>query len=199
MATTATKRRSSTPISRSQAVTVASGLIATGGIEAVTMRVVAAQLGCSVGTLTYHFKSKQELLDEVFLEMTEARSARFNSVRFDGDFIAQIMSMFERFLPLDSETDNEWRLNMVYWGQSLPSDSNEKSIIYDTLLSAHEVAEGIFQGALDSGAISTKQSAAELADQLTQITTGLGFSLLHMPMSKRRAQLTIIQNFLDNI
>jgi AcrR family transcriptional regulator len=51
------------PVTRERAVRVAIGLADTGGIESVSMRKLAAELGIEAMSLYYHVKNKNDLLD----------------------------------------------------------------------------------------------------------------------------------------
>ncbi|MGQ7298142.1 TetR/AcrR family transcriptional regulator [Quadrisphaera sp. KR29] len=51
-------------------------LIAGGGLQAVTMRTVAAEAGLPLGTVTYYFADKDELVEAAFLRHTQVETAR---------------------------------------------------------------------------------------------------------------------------
>ncbi len=59
------------------------GLIANGGIAAVTNRRVAASAGVSLGSLTYHFDSQTQLLRESLLLYVEEETARREQIARD--------------------------------------------------------------------------------------------------------------------
>ena len=55
-------------------------LIAEQGLLAVTNRNLARRAGVSLGSLTYHFESQEELLRETLLRFVEAESVRLTAV-----------------------------------------------------------------------------------------------------------------------
>ena len=67
-----TPPRSRTVLSRDQIVSAATALVDEQGVEALTMRAVAARLGSGVMSLYRHVPGREELLDLVLAEMTAA-------------------------------------------------------------------------------------------------------------------------------
>ncbi|HMO10943.1 MAG TPA: TetR/AcrR family transcriptional regulator [Actinotalea sp.] len=67
-----TPPRSRTVLSRDQIVSAATALVDEQGVEALTMRAVAARLGSGVMSLYRHAPGREELLDLVLAEMTAA-------------------------------------------------------------------------------------------------------------------------------
>ncbi|MEH3076741.1 MAG: TetR family transcriptional regulator [Quadrisphaera sp.] len=51
-------------------------LISAGGLQGVSMRTVAAEADLPLGTVTYYFKDKGELIEAAFLRHTQAETAR---------------------------------------------------------------------------------------------------------------------------
>jgi AcrR family transcriptional regulator len=63
MATAATKTASRKPVTRERAVSLAIELADGGGIEALSMRKLAKELGVEAMSLYYHVKSKDDIID----------------------------------------------------------------------------------------------------------------------------------------
>jgi len=99
---------------RQQVVAVASRLIATMGLEAVTIRDVAEAAGCSTAIVSHYFHNKRELLFLTY-RATIDRATERTEVAFVADdlkgFLAEIM-------PLDEERLMEWKIWLSFWAKA---------------------------------------------------------------------------------
>lgn len=99
---------------RRQVVAVASRLIATMGLEAVTVRDVADAAGCSTAIVSHYFHNKRELLFLTY-RATIDRATERTEVAFVADdlrgFLAEIM-------PLDLERLMEWKIWLSFWAKA---------------------------------------------------------------------------------
>jgi len=99
---------------RRQVVAVASRLIATAGLDAVTIRDVADAAGCSTAIVSHYFHNKRELLFLTYQgtidRATERSEATFAVDDLRG-FLAEIM-------PLDEERLMEWKIWLAFWAKA---------------------------------------------------------------------------------
>ncbi len=100
---------------RRQLVTeVAAEIVAARGVEALTVRGVAAATGFSTAVVSHYFADKRDLLRSTF----RAASNR-SSVRFEAAATAEqrsVVSCLESLLPLDANSRRDWRLFVAFWG-----------------------------------------------------------------------------------
>jgi TetR/AcrR family transcriptional regulator, tetracycline repressor protein len=80
------------PLTRSQVVDAALEVLDDGGIDAVTVRSVAARLGVKAPALYWHVAGKQELLDEMGTEIQRRIMAAVPSPDEAGSWSAQAMA-----------------------------------------------------------------------------------------------------------
>ena len=102
---------------RARIAEIALGLIAREGIEATTIRRIAAEVGYSTAVVTYYFKNKQDLLVSVMSLLGELNRARFDefSVRQPPDLVSYLLSM-----PAIEPDDRAcWRAWVAFWERSL--------------------------------------------------------------------------------
>jgi DNA-binding transcriptional regulator YbjK len=83
------------------------GVIADGGIAAVTNRRVAASAGVSLGSLTYHFASQTDLLRESLLlyveEQTALREQIARDLASERPGVEQVTEAVERLVAIPSD------------------------------------------------------------------------------------------------
>lgn len=76
-------------------------LIVRGGIQAVSIRTVAADSGWSVGALQKTFPNKEVLLRAAVDLVISRAEARMDAVSFEGDVVDYLVRTIEETLPLD--------------------------------------------------------------------------------------------------
>ncbi|MGP9649370.1 transcriptional regulator [Arthrobacter sp. MYb224] len=82
-------------------------LIVRGGIQAVSIRTVAADSGWSVGALQKTFSNKEALLRAAVNLVISRAEARMNALPFSGDAVDYLVRMVEETLPLDQQRREE--------------------------------------------------------------------------------------------
>jgi len=75
----AARARRNDPGRRDRIIDACLEVIAEDGVDGTSHRRVAAQAGVPLGSMTYHFSGRDELLREAFTRFTTAASARFAS------------------------------------------------------------------------------------------------------------------------
>ena len=94
----------------------AARVIARAGIEAATMREVAAEAGWTTGAITHYFDDKRDLLLATFQSsLARRRSLRPPSTASAGD---RLRSSLEGALPLDDERRRHWLVTLTCCTQS---------------------------------------------------------------------------------
>jgi AcrR family transcriptional regulator len=90
------------------------------GLEAVTLRGVAAEAGWSTGALHHYFADKEELLVFAFQIVADRAGRRFSAViEAASGPLALIRALMAEALPLDAERRAEVRLWFAFLGLSL--------------------------------------------------------------------------------
>jgi len=97
---------------RSQLTDAAARVIARSGIEAATLREVAAEAGWTTGALTHYFTDKRTLLLATFeASLAHRRSLRPSSA--DVGPRARLRSSIEGALPLDADRRRHWLVTLT--------------------------------------------------------------------------------------
>ena len=105
------------PIERMREVTEAAhSLICEGGLDAVTVRALAARLDCSTTAVTHYFKDKAEILLATYRHSV-ARVRRRREESAGEGFVGQL----EAILPLNPEQRDDWLIYIAFWSEALCS------------------------------------------------------------------------------
>ena len=147
---------------REEVAAAAANIIASQGIEALTTRRLASEMGCSLGVLSHYFKNKDEILHAA-LNWAEKRIAvRLENALQSGFSIDQFKPIILQVLPLDEESDLEWRvrLNLTIYAFTHPELGQVQR---EQLMWAYEFAADLIRRFQESGEIRADASAATLA------------------------------------
>ena len=99
----------------------ASRLIARSGIEAATMRDVAAEAGLTTGALTHYFADKRDLLLHTFTASLERRRA-LRVTRHPTDPRGALRATLEGALPLDEDRRRHWMVTVAFCAHATGDD-----------------------------------------------------------------------------
>ena len=106
---------------RSEITDAAARLIARAGIDAVTMREVAAEAGWTTGAVTHYFADKRELLLTTFQEsLARRRSLRLPDATTSP--AERLRASLEGALPLDDARRRHWLVTLACCVQASGDD-----------------------------------------------------------------------------
>jgi len=109
---------------RAEIVEATFGLLAEGGVEAATMRRVAAAAGATTGRVTHYFDLRVELLVAALREVDRRRQQRI-SAHDELDPFERLRAVLMERLPLDRERLDEVRVCLALAGTNLPDLRDE--------------------------------------------------------------------------
>ncbi|GAB3815398.1 TetR family transcriptional regulator C-terminal domain-containing protein [Kribbella italica] len=89
-------------------------VIAERGLEAATMRTVAAAAGISLAQVQYYFRSKDELVASAFRHVTERFDEKLATVDLSGPPRKVLRQALELWLPLDEERARDARVWLAF-------------------------------------------------------------------------------------
>jgi len=108
------RTRQPTEVRRRLIIDAAVPLIAERGYTSVGVRDVAAAAGVSVGTITYHFDSVQEILSEAMVLHIERYYTALSEAAEHATSGAEALRLLIDALFTD-DTDRHWRMWFEYW------------------------------------------------------------------------------------
>ena len=159
-------------------------VIADRGLEAATMRTIAAAAGISLAQVQYYFGSKDELLAAAFRHVTGIFDTKLARIDLSGPPHKVLRAALDLWLPLDDERAGEARVRLAFSAAAATSPAlseiaaatdNELRIALARLLDA-AVADGDLEEVVD-----TETEAAVLL----AVVDGLVLQGLAMPPAGR--------------
>ena len=165
---------------------IALGIIAREGIEAATIRRIAAELGYSTAVVTYYFENKQDLLFSVLRllgELNRDKFDQFAAVR-PPDLVGYLLSM----TAIEPEDRAGWRACVAFWELSLdaPELATELRLWIGEVLGRIEY----FIGRLQPDCADPARIAVQLFDLVQGISTHMLFDPDRWPNDAVREALT---------
>jgi AcrR family transcriptional regulator len=91
------------------------------GVEHVSIRVVAAAAGVSIGTVQHHFPTKDALLQAAYVEVLDRIAARIETVALGEDPRLILTAVLAELLPLDRERAWETRVHLAFAARAATS------------------------------------------------------------------------------
>jgi AcrR family transcriptional regulator len=104
----------------------AAQLIATRGLDQVTLRSVAAALGVTTGVLTHYFPSKDTLLRHTKNRAFDRSFARASAAAVGPPGMERVHAVVAAVLPLDAERRQLWRLLVAFYGSAVGSPARRR-------------------------------------------------------------------------
>jgi len=98
---------------------IALGIIAREGIEAATIRRIAAEVGYSTAVVTHYFENKQDLLGSVLRLLGELNHGKFE--QFSACRPPDLVGYLQSMTALDPVDRACWRAWIAFWEGSLDS------------------------------------------------------------------------------
>lgn len=172
-------------------------VVAQQGMENFTMRALAARANCSIGTLTYHFKSKEEIVRTIFDHVLKNRIEVFLNFVPNDDPRKQIKDMISKLLPLNEAGDRDWRVILYYWSYSLHEPLAEINPINSLLNVGRAMAKSILHDIRRMP--TTDEVEMDASEHLSVMVAGLAFSMLHKPFGERPAMLRTLDRYIDTL
>jgi len=103
---------------RQRIAAVAADVIAREGLDAATVRRIAAAVGYSTTIVTHYFASKDRLLMQAYRFVAQQASERFDQVvaQDPGDIVGSLLSM----TAADDSSRRGWRVYIAFWQKAGP-------------------------------------------------------------------------------
>lgn len=121
-------RASDTP--KGRILTAAAELFQTRGFAQTTVRELAAAVGIQSGSLFHHFRSKEEILEAVMMEVIELNTQRMRDALIAaGTPLARLHNLvLAELTSVTGETSQAMSLLLMEW-RSLPDDAKERVLV----------------------------------------------------------------------
>ncbi|MEV4178964.1 TetR/AcrR family transcriptional regulator [Nonomuraea sp. NPDC049709] len=154
------------------------------GMEAVSVRTVAAEAGCSVGAVQRYFRSKDEMLHFALRSVVESARRRMDGIRLGGPdgmtFAGALRAAILQSLPLDTTRLGEARVWAAFYAKAAVQPD-----FAEVIAELHREALGNLGRALryarSTGELGPGQDPQALARLILVIIDGLMWAILMDP------------------
>ncbi|MCZ6458248.1 MAG: TetR family transcriptional regulator C-terminal domain-containing protein [Gammaproteobacteria bacterium] len=108
---------------RRELVAASWDVISREGLEALTLRKVAAAADCTTGRIAHYFDGREELLLAALSSAYAAAEARMVRIeRSSRSAEDRLRGVIHEALPLNAERLKEWRVWLVFWAAAATND-----------------------------------------------------------------------------
>ena len=194
-----TTTRHAPEVRRTLVLEAAARLIADEGLLAATMRRIADAAGISLGTLTHHFASVDDLL---------AQALEFASIRFTdaligkgakGSGLLRLHALCRAVVPDDVEAVRQWRLWIQFWSRAVYDP--ELTRTHDRRYRAwHATVEELIEAGIEDGSLRTDLKKKNVTENLVAVVDGVCFQVALKGGGMTSAQgLRIIKRAIDEL
>ncbi len=105
---------------RAEFVAASWDVIASEGLKAATLRRVAAEAGCTTGSLTHYFSDRRSLLiDALRAAHYQAGARMLEAAEQAPSELERLKAVLLEALPLDEPRLREWRVWLAFWAESM--------------------------------------------------------------------------------
>ncbi|NKI18073.1 TetR/AcrR family transcriptional regulator [Spongiibacter sp. KMU-166] len=182
---------------REEVAEAAARLIAEQGLDALTTRALAKSLGCSIGVLSHYFNSKEDIVIAAFRWADQRIDLRMQeAIANDAPGLEDFFPVIKAGLPLDKESDLEWRVRLNLHAFALSHQASmaaerDKNTQFRTLM-REMIADMQRRKRLRSDI-----SPDDLTLIAFDIVMGMASNLLMTPFDKREARAEYLFRFIE--
>ena len=156
---------------RQLVIAVARRLVASKGLDALSMRAVATRAGYSTSIVTHYFRDKNDLIRSIYIDAATRSRQRLMAALAERE--ERLRRGLQAMLPVDEGSRRDWKIYFAYMGSSVAASPLTKAHakwMSGTLdLLGQAIAEEIVSGALPQSLDSGTQ-----AQRLLNFVTGIG-------------------------
>ena len=164
---------------RDEVAALATRLIADGGIDAATVRDIAAAGGYSTKVVSRYFPDKRELLLLVYRAAAERARHRLMAARtLRGD---DVLACTDALLPLDDSRRTDWAIWLAFWGRAV-SDQGFSREQRRRVRSTRQFLGAVIENAVAAGDVPEDTDAEWLAAQLLTAIHGVAVQAMFDPL-----------------
>lgn len=185
-------------LNRQDIIATVAHLIAQKGLSSLTMRTIANHVGCSVGSLPHYFSGKDEIVTAALNWSNERILNRLNTMPLEEVTVDTLIPIVISSLPLDEQSDIEWRVRLCLWDYAT---TNEELLekVEDVRQQTLDVLNRLLGHLQKQGLIVNDLPAREIGISIYHLAIGLGFNLLHHPLTEREKHVLPLISYIDYI
>ncbi|WP_348787072.1 TetR/AcrR family transcriptional regulator [Leifsonia sp. NPDC080035] len=184
---------------RSDIIDVTWGLIVKGGLEAATMREIAAEAGFANGALKHYFPGKDEIIQGTYERALGMVSSSVDQSVDGKTGLDALRAILYATAPLTPESITAGRVLMSFWERALSNEELHESYRKHLVAWRSGLATYIAQ-ARAAGEIVTDTPDEQLVDEIVVVNAGANImSLLAPDLSTPELLTAQLDAFFDRI
>jgi len=164
-------------VRRAELTDATARVIARSGIEAATMREIAAEAGWTTGALTHYFADKRELLLATFQSSLAARRSRRDELQ-DASTIDRLRASLNGALPIDDDRRRHWLVTLAACSHATGSPP-----LADAQRDAYREFRDHLIDLVGEVGLATGTDARHIAEQLIALADGIAIQAMFDPES----------------
>ncbi len=185
---------------REEVASVASRLIADKGLEALTTRALAKELGCSIGVLSHYFNSKEEIVLAAFQWADQSIDQRMQAAIIDQDIsLDYFIPMIQAGLPLDEASDREWRVRFNLYNYCLTRRGAGLSAQIEKTNHFRDLMAGLISALQEKGEVRQDINPELITKMAFDMVMGAAQNLLMVPMQERREHARYLFDIVEQL
>ena len=158
---------------RAQVAAAARAVIARDGLDAASVRRVAAEAGSSTTVVTHYFADKQALLAAAVEDAYRAVAARMTAHLHGGrGGLPTLRAVLLEALPLDGERTAEARVWMAFWSMAATQPAM-RAVQRAGYAAWRELVAGLLTEAAERGEVAADVDTGNVEEQLMCLVDGL--------------------------
>lgn len=174
-------------------------LIVAEGLDAVTLRRVAAEAGFANGAVKPYFGTKAALMEAAYRMAFDRTAARARVSVADCTGLEAVRRLCREIMPLDDERRVEARVVIAFWEAAM-GESRMADVFRDTVSSFYDQLAGYLAQARAAGDVTTSEPDDVIVDELMWMLMGLQSLCWLMPASAAPGrQEAVLERFLATL
>jgi AcrR family transcriptional regulator len=156
-------------------------VVAQRGLDAVSVRTVAAEAGVSIGAVQYHFAAKDGLLLAAYRRAIDQVTARARRITEQSTGPGEyVRGLLQELLPLDARRETELRVALAFTARSVYS-APLTELYADGYRALTDAIAGALESAVARGEAAPGVDPRRDAIQAVAVADGLAWHLLCAP------------------
>jgi len=186
-------------IRREELVKAARNIIVTRGYAATTLREIAKEAGCAIGTLNYYVSSREEMLLMIADYASEQARKRGKLIEKEHQGLEALRQTVRFVLPIDQTRDFRWKFWFNAWEELSKSEAGRKWLENHHTESLANYRR-LIRTAQKRGEISKSVNATLAAGSLVAFIDGIAVQVFIARQNlSSKQQIAYIENWINGI
>jgi len=176
----------------------AARVVARIGLEGVTLQAVAAEAGCSAGSIAHYFRTKDDLLVHALRATNESLIQPLREEPEGGESGEGLRGLARKSLPLDAASERDWRVRLAFWTRA-SAPPEEVQVARQHLTEWRALWEDAIRAAQTRGDARSDVDAREASSGIVSIIIGTAMNLLVRPRATNGNPANAVESYVRSL